>query len=373
MRTPSTLMVACLIVLPASVHAASPTWSVTAGTFQSPNGRYQVSVLPCGTTNAAHPSHTIVLTDGKTGTELWRRTNKVCLAGFLVRNNGTVWVDDWDYIHGIDTNNESLTETRLEWMERFPRKYHVHTSNGIFWSWPLSFRYFVEHDGKPYFCVRPWWDQRLLIDLEMGQYVDDKGSVRDILAQTERRWVVETLTDGVTNRVTDIYNPHKRGHVRDWIKTALRIAGASGHTNAIPLLKDYEGWERGSGENEIRALAQLSLRRLGVCPRDLPTMQGMLRWNDERLALTSPTNRLSREARTRLLVRGMTAQQALDALGPPDFFGLESWDLHVDATNPCTFRITWTNRIIDTVEEIRPPTWSSGDTEDYYWLESTRR
>lgn len=102
MRTPSAVVTMCLVVLHASVHAAGPTWSITSGTFLSPNGRYQVSVLPSGTTNALYPPIAIVLKEGKTGTEVWRRANKVCLAGFLVRNNGTVWVDDWDYIYGMD-------------------------------------------------------------------------------------------------------------------------------------------------------------------------------------------------------------------------------------------------------------------------------
>jgi hypothetical protein len=120
---------------------------------------------------------------------------------------------------------------------------------------------------------------------------------------------------------------------------------------------------------------QISIRRLGAIPKDLPVFGRTFRWGNEFITVGSRTNSLSREARVHLLRPGMTTQQVLKIIGPPDYVKDHSprhWEFDVDSTPPHTCRINWTNNLIKSVEMVTPPTWKEGETRDYYWLEINR-
>src|SRR5262245_16686819 len=68
------------------------------------------------------------------------------------------------FVVGADDKTKLLLGIKDAIPKRDYEKYVLDTTAGPKWE-DYAFSYFVTVDGKDYFCVRTWWDRRIVLDL----------------------------------------------------------------------------------------------------------------------------------------------------------------------------------------------------------------
>ena len=167
---------------------------------------------------------------------------------------------------------------------------------------------------------------------------------------------------------------------------AAYVAGKLQMKEAIPILRQLEQSEwsgrstsRGystSGKHDgvvdpftystftIRQVAQLSLRRLGEVPQQLPAMRfKMINENGDHEFKPVPLKQ-SRHTRVSNLRIGMKAEQVLTLIGSPDFVSRETWDYDIDNADPYTLVVSWDGQQVKEITRKSPPVWQDGETRD---------
>jgi len=253
-----------------------------------------------------------------------------------------------------------------------------------------SLHYFIDLDGKPHFCVRTWWDRRILIDLAQLKQASDTRFAKT-LEQKERKLVLETLKQAAGR--------YGRQKLARWgrdifaIPGAARVAGRLRMREAVEYLNLLEsvpfvdsiggatsddGLEEGDinpfscGKYKLRRIVQVSLRLLGEKPQGYPATfwyHLVRKTVDDNDYLTSGAKyqprqyRMSRHERAPQLAEGMKPVEVLDVMGPPDVVErwVHAWRWDVDTESPYSLVVEWDRRLykVLAVRRVQPPLWQS--------------
>jgi hypothetical protein len=166
---------------------------------------------------------------------------------------------------GISPNAE--TTPLLDILGSFPseeREKHVHwTTAGLRWT-EYSHWYFVSIKQRPFFCIRAWWDRRVLIDLKAGVIVKGPydAEVVKALEAAEKESVATTLKEA-TERPESL---HRREDA-DWewnyqVLTAAHMVRRMRIEEALPLVEKLMdvlvrvGWRRDERSFDDRESAE---------------------------------------------------------------------------------------------------------------------
>jgi len=144
---------------------------------------------------------------------------------------------------------------------------------------------------------------------------------------------------------------------------AAYLAGSLNLHEAIPFLKSLEmstysetnsarGHPDGVNFNnevdpfryctyDLRQTAQLSLRRLGVAPRNLPCHRFMIERGDEEFPFTPKKQTQPRHKNATQVKTGMSAKKVLNTIGAPDYIDDDSWSYDMDAEVPFSLTLTF--------------------------------
>ena len=261
----------------------------------------------------------------------------------------------------IDLLEEALTDAENE---RF-----VHnTTAGPMWT-GLSVWYFLETPEGEFFVIRPWWGRRIVMNAERAELVRPDEAMLEAAAALEKKLVLAALTseDGADLREMSKYE-------------AAYLAGVLNLRDAVPSLKvleksTYIGSSMIGGsllgedyENEVdpyrystfglRQVAQLSLRRLGVQPKSLPSYSFKIERNGKRRPFVIPARKRPRHEAVEEVAVGMSAKQVLTLIGAPDFISHGTWRYDMDADAPFSFTLTFDDRKV-TESKWKAPLWKS--------------
>jgi hypothetical protein len=307
------------------------------------------------------------------------------------------WVDedgcvvlrtDWDELIVIDISGKVRTKFNIlndGFSKAEKDEFVSQTTAGPRWS-AYSYWFFAKSNSTTLFCVRTWWDHRIILDLKASRPISDEGEVKALLDGEEQRFVMDNLKSGCETM-------NKLGATADegWkdriypVLTAVHLAGRLNLTDALPMLKDLEGSEYSgrvggrsadglmegdinpfsSWEYTLRRMSQLAIRRMGGATMELDARAFRLEKNKGVGERYKPTPRkVKREACVPLLIEGMTPKQALDVMGAPDYFETDCWDYDVEAEKPFTVRVRWNKTRIESIRRITPPVWTQKNVRD---------
>ena len=269
-------------------------------------------------------------------------------------------------VREIDFIKDALTKSEY-------KKYVHRTSAGPMWE-GLSTWYFLGHDSKEYFVVRPWWGRRVFVNVADGKLIQAQKWLESEATKSEKQLVMKSLKSK-TETDEDRFEKLR----------AVYLAGALEIKDAIPFVKDaekstYIGSSTSGGlsaftefENEVdphryetftmRQVAQLSLRRLGISPSHLPC-------HSFKLTKSGVSNPYDLEARKGDrhdsiddLKVGMSAKKILDLIGSPDFISYHTWSYDMDGDKPFTLNLQMDAKNVTKIEREKP-LWKSGLLRD---------
>lgn len=312
----------------------------------------------------------------------------------VIRHKDGKWQLQNDYLGGARifvVGADDETKLLLWIKDAIPKeeyeKYVHDTTAGPQWE-DYALSYFVTVDGKPHFCIRTWWDRRIVIDLAAAKHISDRGK-EAAFGAAEKNAVLETLKGGVT--VVSKPNIPIAAFFR--LQAATHLAGRVKEKKAVPLLRRLEplGFETASalGEygpgidlkegdisprnystHQLRRVVQLSLRRLGETPAALPVTSFQRRG----FAKAFEPRRWDgpRSERVAAVKATMKPIDVLNTLGPPDY--VESgqnirregpwevaWRYDLDTQLPETILIVWKGQNVMTLEKFSPALWKGND------------
>jgi hypothetical protein len=268
-------------------------------------------------------------------------------------------------------------------------RYTSFSTAGLMWGSSYCHFYFVQHDGAPYFCMRAWWDNRLVLDLDAGKQVQADPDLEARLVDAEKTFVLKTL-EGTKNWV---WKPGERWGMKlvenpdcptvwEGLR-AIHMAGRMKLREAVPMLQDLEGcqgsysstsshsdYEAAPGEITphnyrsltIRQLSQLSLRRIGMRPAGYQAI--MLSRRGEGYFLPEDPLPFRRETRVSEIRLGHTPEQVVEKIGGPDFIRRNCWVYDIDDATPFTLHVFWDAEGVSKMEERTPPHWHDGVIRD---------
>lgn len=263
---------------------------------------------------------------------------------------------------------------------RSSRYVHFYSHGGPGWA-GRSRAWFPVLDGCAHFCVRTWWGERILLDLERARRTSDEPH-HGALERDERAWALEALASVTRHaRALELRRrvPIELYATLEELLSAITLAGRAGLAEAEPLLRPFEllraidrgisppfwwssiGFVDGYG---FRAEAALALRRLGARPRGFATY-AFHRGGDpgSELIAEIPECVGDLERRAREVAPRLPAEDVLRLFGSPDFVMHRepwAWDLGVDAT--LRVRFNWRGRVAS-CETVRPPDWTRDERE----------
>jgi hypothetical protein len=291
-------------------------------------------------------------------------------------------------------------------LSRSDRKQYVQeTTAGPSWA-GNSHWHFAAGNGTEHFCIRTWWDQRVVVDLAGGRFVKADRALRKTLESHERAFVLRTLQDAVDN-MDAISKPHPE-HDCDLVhamSTAVHMAGRMQIREAIHLLRklevvDYIGsstssssWEYKAPDGKvspnswevfsIRRPIQLALRRLGEKASPIPSTRfevnvplvqeegedplsdaAIERWMKSRKPYLRKAGQPDPEQMTDRVRKGMTPEEVIDLIDAPDYINSsdEAWEYDIDTDDPSTLVVYWGKGGVKKVKRHKP-----------YWRDGNRR
>lgn len=310
----------------------------------------------------------------------------------VVRKENGKWQLQSGYLGGsrifvIDANRKTLLWIRDALPKEEYTKYVREGTAGPLWE-ENAVSYFISLSGKTHFCMRTWWDRRVLIDLEAAKQVPD-GTFGKELAAREKQQVLDLLKSGLTlmakreNRTCDEF---------DAVHGGADLAGRMQLKEAVPFLKqlesvDYIGSGVGGGfewgrlrQEEInpasycryttRIVVQRSLRRLHETPAGYPAT--LFHYESgkevEPAKLAGPRH----EGVSRLEI-GKKPIDVLNVLGAPDYVewgkglpGHNIWRYDMDAAAAYSLLVHWDEKTprVAALEKVEPAFWAGNELID---------
>ncbi len=220
------------------------------------------------------------------------------------------------------------------------------TSAGPSWH-ESSFGLSLAAGNRPYWSMRTWWGQRIVIDLAKGTVLDE---VPEHLAATvlnaERKWVLRHLEQGVRElQEPDTEDDEWWPSVCRPARTAVYHAGSLQLKKAVPYLREMEscpvvnswGSEMGlrCAHLDLRLVAKASLMRIGVEPQWLPNIELRDEEFDQKLEVRCPAENRSPDA----IQVGMESFALLRTVGIPEMMR-GRWDYwFFDDNQPLLVRV----------------------------------
>ncbi|MEI6564499.1 MAG: hypothetical protein WCO42_09375 [bacterium] len=289
-------------------------------------------------------------------------------------------------------------------LSRSDRKRYVQdTTAGPCWS-GNSYWYFASDGGRTYFCIRTWWDRRIIVDLSDSRFVQGDRKLLRSLESEEKAFVLRTLRAATADvaAVSKEHPEHDCEHVHGML-TAVHMSGRMQIREAIPFLRqlesiDYIGsstgsspWEYGPPEGKVRPNGwetfsirrdvQLALRRLGEKADPLPATRfeinvpfvqvagedpmsesSLKRWDESRKRYLRKPGQPAPETMAFLVKTGMTPEQVIDLIDAPDYVNTsdEAWEYDMDDSAPYTIVIYWGKAGVAKIKKNKPY-WKDGD------------
>ena len=358
------------------------------GKAVSKNGRFTVEgKSPHNAGPRSRPfarNFTYTLFDAETSKTIWTRKqakNEASCVGLFVNDDGWVVIrtGTYDTLICVDPKGKVVGEIGLieDVFTAKERQDHVHyTTAGPMWS-SYSQWYFLKSEDRKLFVIRPWWDRRIVIDLEKGRAVPVSEPIAANCLQHERQWALSELQKAVAKRKQ--WDQDETGSGIFSILDAAYLAGKIRMREAIPLLSQlqdakYSGasvWScseyEPSGDKDIdpssweelttRRVVHLSLRRLGVTPGPFDCTK--FDNHVARINQTRPRAELVTEVQ-----KGMRPRRILELIGAPDFNDSDEWHYAVDTSDPYTLTIVWGKKGVKAIKQTRPPIWTTERWDD---------
>ena len=331
------------------------------------------------------------LTDLKTEEVLWRRGQEYegpCVSLYVDNEGWVVIVTSTDSNavgnglivvnpKGVDVGTARILEDGFTEEER--EQYVHNTTIGPMWG-AFSRWYFAQTHDKRLFVIRPWWDRRIIVDMERGAVIAEDKTVAEICAALESDFVLRELKKGVETRW--LWENGEDRETKRSTQEAIYLAGKLKLIEAVSYLriledspyvgrycsasrekhnKPIEGrvtrweWE----ELTVRRLVHLSLRRLGETPGFFPCTRFEVYYEDyeKRYIYHVPPPNKGRSQGAKQVKVGMSLEGVLDTLGGPDSIDADVWYYDIDASDPYTLAVEWDGAKVTEIEKHRPPFW----------------
>lgn len=356
----------------------------------SPNGRFKIEAVSPKNQDpkriaAFADEFVYTLTDTQAGGTLWTRKQ-----GEDEGSCGSLHIDDdgwvviatgWDELlpvtpDGKVTGRIKILDDALTEKER--KEFVADTTAGPMWA-GYSEWYFNRHDQRRLFVIRPWWGRRMVVDLAKGALVEETPAMAAAFTAHETAKVVHDLEQAVIHR-----EKWDKGDCCEGVSPVLHasfLAGCLGVEAAIPYLEalqdcNYSGSSTsgglGYGEDfsgrvnphnystfTLRQVVRFALRRLGRVPKFLPCHEFEITAAADTKdrpfkpkAVTAPGAAELKNARI-----GMSAEEALDLLGAPEWITYDGWEYDIDVDPPVTLRLKWDARKVVDVGILKPAAW----------------
>jgi hypothetical protein len=262
------------------------------------------------------------------------------------------------------------------------KEYVSDTTAGPMWA-GRSHWYFVEVDSREYFVIRPWWGRHMIIELATGRITPATEALGNGIAATEKTYVISVLQgvlDGTIERCDCCGGAHNAA-------LAAYLAGVLKIKDVVPALRKLEGdtsigssTSGGYGETpqgriepfdyatyKTRQSIHLALRRLGEKPGPFPCTRFKTEHKDYdqmKPYIREPVDG-TRHTNASKLQNGMSPEQVINLLDCPDYIPGRIWQYDIDADDPYTLAVSWTDdRKVEKIEVIRPALWQEGTFRD---------
>ena len=290
-------------------------------------------------------------------------------------------------IDGKDRGHISILKDGLTEDEN--TEYVHQTTAGPRWG-GYSLWYFLGDGEQPLFVVQPWWGRRIILDLKSAKIIPETPDIAKQAAFYEKNYVLDELRRDTGSLIKTTSDEKEECDTEAYWRYALAayVAGRDKITEAIPLLEKLQisahigrstggaFWEEIEGKVDpseywtftLRQVVQLSLRRLGKTPRQLPATRFdvIYRDYDKRRPYVAKKIDGPRAANAGKIKTGMKPEEVLDLIGAPDFVQRDPvWEYDMDTGTPFTLLVYWQNgRTVYRVEQETPARWQDGQIRD---------
>lgn len=224
------------------------------------------------------------------------------------------------------------------------------TTAGYWWTfhdWP----YFATSGPDQLFVWRASWGQRLVMNLTRACVVAETPKLARGLNAAEKRGA-KRLLEKLTARAADLRRLYDRSRddedtplAYDWLQhhagslsAAVHLVGVHGEADCVPLLREWEKWDRPGSSTSSHAFTQHidlhtqlfrpiirhSLRRLGQVPGPYPAYT--FRRNGRSPGFKIPAAVADRAEKLAGIQQSMTAAAVLQLVGVPDHVCRVSFD-----------------------------------------------
>lgn len=261
-------------------------------------------------------------------------------------------------------------------------KYVQFTSVGLLWAEGSLF-YIARVESKEHFIIRPWWGRHIFIELANGEIKMATESLNKAARQSETEYVLGVLKAGRDNKKVKCScggDPYRAGF-------AAYLAGVLKIKEAVPALRELENCTDGysfisrmfssAPKGRInpfsyavcttRQSVHLALRRLGEKPGAFSStsFKPSNQKDDPQKPYVRKPAPGTRESNTDKVQKGMSPEQVIDLIGYPDFVPGDKWQYDIDAEDPYTLTLSWSNnQTVDEVKNDRPAHWQSVTKRD---------
>lgn len=271
-----------------------------------------------------------------------------------------------------------------------PYEYMGDSSAGPFWA-RSAFAFFVENEGRKYWCIRTWWGRRVIIDLAGAKVCPPDALPTEMLQGIECNHVLKVLSERMDRlenegeRILDEKEYHSYRLLAVPVKTASYQAGWLKEKKAVPYLRRLEhihiigprGFMEWGHLNILifRQVAKLSLLRMGIEPQWIAHYLFEQAAGFYKFPQDIPHHGVS------ALKSGMTQKEVLQVLGAPDFISGD-WDYDVFYQDKMmTTRIKWDKSHLEGIPykerklaaDQNPPRISAIMEMEPQWQKITRR
>ncbi|MBI2922001.1 MAG: hypothetical protein HYY18_13020 [Planctomycetes bacterium] len=372
-------------------------------TAKSPNGKFRLEAKSPDNEEgrrafAANFEYTLF--DESTGKAVWTRKQPMKKDVDWPTPDGEgspsgVWLDDdgravvftgWQELFVLEpTAGQKVFQGKI--LEQFPegdrKKFVSQTTAGPMWT-GNSLWYFLGTEGEAgrknrYFVVRPWWGDRVFLDLETPKFLPDAEegeAVRVAADKHDRDYVKEALAD--VRDLPECGAPGGCGR-RHEVDRAAWLAGVLDVREAIGPLRALESDTNVNSSTMVpdgfsyqtfgtRQTVQLALRRLGQAPEGGGSI--VIRFEEDPAAGKPVTPAVEVGAKARVgkvgdVKEGMSAREIVALIGNPDCVserGSFAWD--IDGEKPFTLVVAFKEGKVGSIRKIDPPDWKAGLARD---------